>query len=815
MALLVAAFLAPSALASSAPEALEIVGGPTSASNPMPVRLDADIYLPSSLPAPAVVLAHGFGGSKASVSDEATYLQERGFVVLAYSARGFGSSTGLISMNAPDFEVADASRVIDYLATRPEVSTTVSGDPVVGFAGGSYGGALALMAAGYDDRVAAVAADITWNDLEESLFGQSVIDSSTVGVFKQLWSGFFFSAGLQTDDGQVTPCGRFAPDWCAAYSTAASQGVLTDEARALMARSSPASIADRITVPTLLGGGQSDSLFPLTQVNRTAEQMQQANPGVPVKVVWHAGGHDGGIVEQDRLWQLTADWFANHLADGLPVSTDFEASRVQGSALSDRDQGSVTTLIAPQYPGINGTSTVAVPVGGPEQSVLAPAGGVPAALSSLPGAGGLASLAGSLLSFTLPNQTATFLSEPLLEPVRIVGAPRVRLVVASDSPEVTLFASLRTVGPTGQFVLPQGLVSPVYLTDVTPQGRVVDVQLPVVVSEVAAGERLAVVVGTTDQAYRLPAGPAVYRIALADANVLVPTVPMTEVGGGAPIWLWPLIGAIVIALIVGVVIAMRPRRGTHVTNPDLAQTPLACLALTKRFKGGVTAVQEASFQVPRGAVVGLLGPNGAGKTTTMRMVMGLIHPSEGSSFVFGDQTYPGAPTLAHIGAFIEGPGFLPHLTGRRNLSLYWRASGRRHEDPRFAEVLEISGLGTAIDRKVRTYSQGMRQRLGIAQAMLGMPDLLLLDEPTNGLDPPQIREMREVLRAYASDGRTVMISSHLLSEVEQTCTDVVVMHQGTVIAQGSVAELLAGRSGARLEDVFMEIVGEGHEVVTS
>jgi ABC-2 type transport system ATP-binding protein len=128
------------------------------------------------------------------------------------------------------------------------------------------------------------------------------------------------------------------------------------------------------------------------------------------------------------------------------------------------------------------------------------------------------------------------------------------------------------------------------------------------------------------------------------------------------------------------------------------------------------------------------------------------------------------------------------------------------------DVLEIAGLGPSIDRKARTYSQGMKQRLGIAQAMLGMPDLLLLDEPTNGLDPPQIREMRQILRSYASDGRTVILSSHLLSEVEQTCTDVVVMHRGTVAAAGTVAELLAGRSGEHLEDVFMDLVGSDHLV---
>ena len=158
---------------------------------------------------------------------------------------------------------------------------------------------------------------------------------------------------------------------------------------------------------------------------------------------------------------------------------------------------------------------------------------------------------------------------------------------------------------------------------------------------------------------------------------------------------------------------------------------------------------------------------------------------------------------------------MPHLSGRENLRLYWKASGREQQDPNLDYVLEIAGLGTSIDRKIRTYSQGMRQRLGIAQAMLGMPDVLVLDEPTNGLDPPQIREMRQVLQDYAATGRTVVVSSHLLSEVEQTCSHVVVMHRGTLIAKGTVAQLLAGRSGARLEDVFMEIVGRGHEVVTS
>jgi ABC-2 type transport system ATP-binding protein len=164
--------------------------------------------------------------------------------------------------------------------------------------------------------------------------------------------------------------------------------------------------------------------------------------------------------------------------------------------------------------------------------------------------------------------------------------------------------------------------------------------------------------------------------------------------------------------------------------------------------------------------------------------------------------------LARIGALVEGPGFLPHLTGRQNLDLYWRAAGRAQDDPGLEEVLAIADLGSAIDRKVRTYSQGMRQRLGIAQAMLGTPDLLLLDEPTNGLDPPQIKTMRDILHRYADGGRTVIVSSHLLSEVEQTCTDVVVMHRGRLVAAGKVDDLIAGASGRRLEDAFLEIVGD-------
>ncbi len=792
------------------PVSMMLPGAATSAADSVPVQLDTDVYVPEVTPAPAVLLAHGFGGSKVGAAEEAQQLVEAGYVVLAYTARGFGESTGEISMNSPEFEVADASALVDYLASLASVTSDSPGDPVVGVGGGSYGGALALLLAGYDDRIDAVVADITWNDLETSLFAQAAVDGAQPGVLKSLWTSLFFSSGLGLEPGQpVTECGRFTPQWCAAYVEAVTRGEVTSQSRALMAASSPRSVTDRITAPVLLTSGQSDSLFPLSQANANAEQIVNA----PVKVVWHAGGHDGGISETDRLRSLSLAWFDQHLRGGPSVNDDFEVSLVEASALSDRDPGTVEVLSAPAYPGLFGDATTQMGIAAPPQQVLAPAGGSPAAITSLPGAGGLASLAGDLLAVPLPGQTAGFFTEPLDQSMRIVGSTRARITVSSDRDvdNAVLFASLRVVSANGRQALPQGLVSPIRIPNLGTRPVTVDVILPTIVTEVAVGDRLAVVIATTDQGYRMPPGPAVYTVA-ADGPILLPTVNGTTAVSGIPPWAWP-IGAIIVTLLIWLIVALlRPRDPAREARPELARVPLATRDLAKEFKGGLRAVDGVTFEVPPGVVLGLLGPNGAGKTTTMRMAMGLIRPTAGDTWIFGEHVRPGAPVLSRVGSFIEGPGFLPHLTGRQNLDLFWRASGREDSDPHLDVVLEIAGLGNAIDRRVRTYSQGMRQRLGIAQAMLGLPDLLVLDEPTNGLDPPQIREMRQVMHDYAASGKTVIVSSHLLSEVEQTCSHAVVMNHGQLIYSGTVADLLEGRSGLRLEDVFLELVGEGHRV---
>jgi ABC-2 type transport system ATP-binding protein len=275
----------------------------------------------------------------------------------------------------------------------------------------------------------------------------------------------------------------------------------------------------------------------------------------------------------------------------------------------------------------------------------------------------------------------------------------------------------------------------------------------------------------------------------------------TARAGGLP-WAWLLAGVAAMALLLaGILVSGARRRARRVVVDELAPVPVVIDGLVKEYGDGFRAVDGVSFRVERGQVVGLLGPNGAGKTTALRVLMGLIRPTAGTVHVFGERVEAGAPVLSKVGTFIEGPGLLPHLSGRDNLRLFWAATGRPERDAQFDTALEIAGLGASVERRVKTYSQGMRQRLAIAQAMLGLPELLVLDEPTNGLDPPQIAEMREVLRRYAATGRTVVISSHLRAEVEQTCTHVVVMHKGRLVAAGSVREIVgAGAPQLAVDD---------------
>jgi ABC-2 type transport system ATP-binding protein len=197
----------------------------------------------------------------------------------------------------------------------------------------------------------------------------------------------------------------------------------------------------------------------------------------------------------------------------------------------------------------------------------------------------------------------------------------------------------------------------------------------------------------------------------------------------------------------------------------------------------------------------MLGPNGAGKTTTLRMLVGLIRPTGGDATLFGELVRPGLPSLARVGTLIEGAAFVPHLRGITNLRLWWEAGGTPWSDAAVDDALAVAGLGDAVHRKVKTYSHGMKQRLGIARALLARPEALVLDEPTTGLDPQEIREVRRLVSRLASDGVTILLSSHLLSEVEQTCTHVVVMDRGRLVTAGATAELVSASDAS----VYLEV----------
>jgi ABC-2 type transport system ATP-binding protein len=226
-----------------------------------------------------------------------------------------------------------------------------------------------------------------------------------------------------------------------------------------------------------------------------------------------------------------------------------------------------------------------------------------------------------------------------------------------------------------------------------------------------------------------------------------------------------------------------------------AELAIRTAGLTKRFRGGQVAVDGLDLAVPTGSVYGFLGPNGSGKTTSIRMLLGLIFPTAGSVSLLG-APMPGQAgrVLPRVGALVEGPAFHPYLSGRANLSRLDAAdlgASRRDSAQRIATALDRVGLAAAAGKRYRNYSLGMRQRLGIAAALLRPRQLLILDEPTNGLDPQGTREVRHLVTELARDGITVFLSSHLLSEVEQVCDHVGVMRTGKLVWQGSLAELAA------------------------
>jgi ABC-2 type transport system ATP-binding protein len=232
----------------------------------------------------------------------------------------------------------------------------------------------------------------------------------------------------------------------------------------------------------------------------------------------------------------------------------------------------------------------------------------------------------------------------------------------------------------------------------------------------------------------------------------------------------------------------------------LAESVVSCRGLTKRY-GDVLAVDEITFSLAPGTVTGFLGPNGAGKTTTLRVLLGLAEPSGGEAFVFGRRYRELEQPTRRVGAVLESTDYHPGRSGRDHLRTLALAADLPLS--RVEEMLELVQLTTAAGRRVRTYSLGMRQRLGLAAALLGDPELLILDEPANGLDPAGVRWLRTFLQSLAAEGRTVLVSSHLLAEVAQTVDRVVIIDRGRLLAQGRLEELTGNQH--TLEDLYLEL----------
>jgi len=237
-----------------------------------------------------------------------------------------------------------------------------------------------------------------------------------------------------------------------------------------------------------------------------------------------------------------------------------------------------------------------------------------------------------------------------------------------------------------------------------------------------------------------------------------------------------------------------------------AAPPIACRNLTKRFDRPEPAVDQVTFEVPAGTIVGFAGANGAGKTTTMRMILGLVRPTAGEALVDGRPYQDLDHPRRMVGAVLDGPGAHPGHTGRAHLTILATAAALPHPQRRVGEVLELVNLTEHAGRRVGGYSTGMLQRLALAAALLGDPQILILDEPANGLDPPGILWMRTLLRQLADDGRAVLVSSHLLGELAAVADRILIIDRGRLVADTTLDELVDG--GRRtLEDAYFELAG--------
>ena len=663
------------------------------------VHLDSTLYVPDGVdaqhPAPAVIGSHGWGANKVALHDDALDLARAGYVVLLYSARGFGDSSGQVALDSPDYEVLDVKQLITWLAGQPGVLLDGPDDPRVGLAGPSYGGGITLLTAAYDRRVDAIVPSITWNSLVTSLLPNTAAPG-VPGVYKQQWAGIF-SIGVGGG------CARLLPTVCQAFQNMGTDGTADPQTMALLTRSSPASVISQIHAPTLLMQGAGDTLFPVSEA--VASYRGILATGTPVRMVWLAGGHDTGFTDADQTRQkdMTRAWFDHWLKrdSGVVLPPAFTYARP--------DVGGVGT--ADEYPPPGGAASYALsgagqlvgpkqPVTATAQPMLNPPGGRPASVSSLPGIPGLVEVGQFIgnFAFDVPGEFVAFQSAPLGGDLNVVGTPNVAVRIVATADPVTLFAKLYDAAPDGKLTLPQQQIAPLRLAGTSGAGTVIQIPLAGISHLFPAGHSLRLVFATTDMAYFADRQPATLFVSpVQGATLGLPTQPVPDTSQ------LPIVLIVVAVVLVAagaallIVRTVRRRRGLaqQMAVEPPGAPPVDIVGLSKRFKGGVLAVDDVSFRVAPGQIVGLLGPNGAGKTTTLRMLLGLVNPTGGQVRLFGHRVRPGHPVLHRVGAFVEGPGIPPYLTGLESLREYWRYGGDPDSAAHFDHALRIAGLGDA------------------------------------------------------------------------------------------------------------------------
>ncbi|MGA8047106.1 MAG: ATP-binding cassette domain-containing protein, partial [Dermatophilaceae bacterium] len=560
------------------------------------------------------------------------------------------------------------------------------------------------------------------HDLGDAFFPQHAVTSAggaaeqvdQPGPFASWWASTFYSAVAAGGLGAAGPaasgqqptgdplCGRFAPDVCDLFLTAAETGEATPEVLALLAEHSPAPTLADVEAPVHLVQGMSDSIFGIDHADASARALAEA--GVPVAVSWFNGGHDGptqvtvaqpqegppgdaedpvGSDAEVLADQQTADlltWLDGTLSPDAEVTQDSLPVPAFSYALPPtrgvEGERVVTSDRYPQDGADDAAREVAIGLSG-APALVNPPGGVPQATTAAPGFGGLLAGLPTYALSALPGQAVTFDTEPLETDLTVVGAPRIGLEVTSTGESATVFASLWEVRG-GEPRLPRRLVAPVQV-EVTPgEPTPVEIALPGGTWEMEAGSTWRVLLTATDSAYRGPTETRVDQVRLSDPVLRVPTGAGAEAVSRS-VWdtetvaVAAALGTLLLLLGLG---AIRRSTRPHPVRDDLVDVPLVVSGLVKSYPDGHRAVDDVTWRAEKGQVVGLLGPNGAGKTTTLRMVMGLIRPDSGTVHVLGEPVYAGAPVLGRVGALVEGPGFLPHLTGLQNLHAYWAATGR-------------------------------------------------------------------------------------------------------------------------------------------